>query len=136
MVKYFLIFLGTIFTGVGTIGIIVPGLPTTTFYLLAAACYMRSSEKLYNRLINHKIAGKFIRDYRENKAITRRQKIISLTMMWVSILTSAIFFIDNPYLDLILILCGVTGTFFILRIKTSSLKKDEILKVREESTGE
>ena len=43
--------LGSTFVAIGTIGIFVPGLPTTVFMILAAACYVRSSEKLYNWLI-------------------------------------------------------------------------------------
>ena len=133
MIKFVLIILGTLSVGIGILGIIIPGLPATTFFLIAAACYVRSSEKLYNRLINHRITGKFIRDYQADKAITRNQKIISMSMMWISILSSAIFFIDNLYLDLILIACGITGSFFILRIKTKLPAKADILPVSEDS---
>ena len=57
------IFLGSLFVGIGTLGIFVPGLPTTVFMILAAACYIRSSEKLYNWLIKNKIFGKYIKDF-------------------------------------------------------------------------
>ena len=41
------ILLGSTFVGIGTLGVFIPGLPTTVFMILAAACYIRSSEKLY-----------------------------------------------------------------------------------------
>ncbi|MDH4300313.1 MAG: YbaN family protein, partial [Dehalococcoidia bacterium] len=48
---------GTLSTGLGIIGIFVPILPTTPFLLLAAACYMRSSERFYRWLINNRVFG-------------------------------------------------------------------------------
>lgn len=118
MKKIFLITLGTISLGVGIVGIVVPGLPTTTFLLIAAACYVRSSPKLYSWLINHKVYGRFIRDYQLHKAISRKHKIISISSMWIMILASSIFFIKIFWVKVILILCGIIGTTVVLRIKT------------------
>lgn len=53
--KYLLIIMGTISLILGTVGIFIPILPTTPFLLLASYCYIRSSKKLYNWLINHKV---------------------------------------------------------------------------------
>jgi uncharacterized membrane protein YbaN (DUF454 family) len=64
-----LIVAGTLFTGLGIIGIFVPILPTTPFLLLAAACFMRSSERFYHWLINNRILGAYVRDYMEGKGI-------------------------------------------------------------------
>ena len=69
--------LGSIFVAIGTIGIFVPGLPTTVFMLLAAACYVRSSERLYNWLIRNKTFGKYIKDYREGKGMPIKAKIFA-----------------------------------------------------------
>ena len=55
------------------IGIFVPGLPTTVFLILASACYIRSSERLYNWLIKNKTFGKYIKDFREGKLEWARQ---------------------------------------------------------------
>lgn len=119
--KIILISAGTLSLAIGIVGIVVPGLPTTTFLLIASACYVRSSEKLYSWLINHKVFGKFIRDYQTHKAITMRQKIISLVSMWLMITISAIFFINTMWLKILLFLCAVIGSAVVLSVKT--LKK-------------
>ena len=69
LIRILWITLGSTFVAIGTIGIFVPGLPTTVFMILAAACYVRSSEKLYNWLIRNKTFGKYIKDYREGKGM-------------------------------------------------------------------
>ena len=60
MIKLFLIVLGSVFLGLGFLGIFTPGLPTTPFLLLAAGCYVRSSDSLYSWLLQHKLFGKYI----------------------------------------------------------------------------
>ena len=55
MLKGVLIGLGTLFLLLGLVGVVLPGLPTTPFVLLAAACYLRSSRKLYERLLGHQL---------------------------------------------------------------------------------
>ena len=68
--------------GLGMIGVVVPGLPTTPFMLLAAACFVRSSDRFYKLVINNKIFGKTVLDYRLGKGMPFRVKIIAWVMMW------------------------------------------------------
>ena len=77
---------GSLFLGLGIVGIFVPLLPTTPFLLLAAALYVRSSPRLYAWLLNQRHLGSYIRNFRENRAIPLRAKIISLTLMWGTML--------------------------------------------------
>ena len=72
--KILWIILGSLFVAIGAIGAVVPGLPTTIFLILAAACYIRSSQKLYDWLINNKTFGPYLKDYREGKACQEMQK--------------------------------------------------------------
>ena len=67
MKKPLFVFLGSLSLALGIIGIVVPGLPTTSFVLLAAYLYARSSEKLYSKLLNHKFLGGYIRDFQKFK---------------------------------------------------------------------
>lgn len=122
MLKIFLIILGTICISLGILGIFIPGLPTTPFLLLAASLYVRSSDKLYNKLINHKILGKYIYNYRKNKGITKKTKIYSIILMWVMISCSVIFFIKIFYVKIIVLTVGLIGTIIMgFVIKTVNL---------------
>ncbi|MEN3038978.1 MAG: YbaN family protein [Candidatus Kryptonium sp.] len=113
-----LIGLGFFFVGLGIIGAFLPVLPTTPFLLLAAACFARSSKKFYNWLLNHKIFGSYIRNYREQKGITLRGKILSLTIMWLVMGYTAFFAISNIFISIIIILIGLGVTKHILSLKT------------------
>ncbi len=126
MIKYILIFLGSLSLGIGIIGIVVPGLPTTTFVLIAAACYVRSSKRLYTWLLNHKVFGRFIRVYREHKAMTLRSKIIALVSMWSMITLSIFVFVDSLVVKLILLGCGMAGTIVLLIVKTYREEKLQV----------
>lgn len=118
MKKIVYIILGSVFVGIGVIGIFVPGLPTTLFLLLASYFYVRSSPRLHSWLINHKVLGKFIRDFQKHRAMSVKHKIISITSMWLFISASVIFFIENIYVSAIVLLCGLIGTVVILSVKT------------------
>jgi len=114
MKKTLLIVLGSISLALGIIGIVVPGLPTTSFVLLSAYLYARSSEKLYNKLLNHKFLGGYIKDYQ--KGVSVRTKIKAISMMWTMILISAFVFIENFYVRIILIAVGLIGTIVMARL--------------------
>lgn len=72
--KIIYIFVGSISLVLGIIGLFVPLLPTTPFLLLTAAAYFRGSPELYDRLLNHKYLGSYIRNFREHRAIPLRAK--------------------------------------------------------------
>jgi uncharacterized membrane protein YbaN (DUF454 family) len=113
-----LISLGSFFVGLGFLGIFIPGLPTTPFLLLAAGCYVRSSDRLYAWIINHKIFGKNIKSFRENRAVSLRSKIISLIVMWLMISLSVFVFIEIFWIKNLILMVGVIGTIVILSIRT------------------
>ncbi len=77
---------GSVCVGLGVAGIFLPLLPTTPFLLLAAALYVRSSPRLYARLLSNRWLGGYIRNFRENRAIPLRAKIVSLVVMWSTML--------------------------------------------------
>ena len=80
--KFFLAALGCLSFVLGVVGIFVPLLPTTPFLLLSAALWVRSSPRLYDWLLAHPCLGGYVRNFRENRAIPLRAKIVSLTLMW------------------------------------------------------
>jgi len=118
---------GTIFTGIGILGIFLPVLPTTPFLLLAAACYVRSSERLYRRLLNNRILGTYICNYIEGKGMSPRAKIITLVLLWAGIGVT-MWFAHNLALRIVLGLVAAGVTIHIISIKT---KHKETLTIGE-----
>ena len=119
MIRYLLIGLGTICLALGAIGVVVPGLPTTPFLLLAAAFYVRSSERLYTWLLNHKLFGKIVRDFRETRSISMRTKLISAGTMWAMIVLSICLFIESLAVEITISALGVIGTVVLVLIPTT-----------------
>ena len=74
---------GSISLGLAILGIIVPGLPTTPFALLSAYLYAKSSEKLYNWLLNNKVLGPRVKDYHRKKGVTRKSKIVVIILLFL-----------------------------------------------------
>ncbi|MDY6827369.1 MAG: YbaN family protein [Bacillota bacterium] len=77
-----LIAAGTLSLGLGVIGIFLPVLPTPPLLLLAAFCYIRSSEKLYSWLINHRVFGTYVNSYLTYGAIIRSTRTGALILLW------------------------------------------------------
>ncbi len=122
MKKYlniFYIIVGSLAVALGVVGIFVPLLPTTPFLLLAAACYIRGSEKLYKKLINHPVLGKYIRDYREKKEIPLHAKIIGISLMWLSMGYSILFILQNVFIQILLFVIAICVTIHLLSLKTA-----------------
>jgi len=108
---------GTLSTGLGIIGIFVPILPTTPFLLLAAACYMRSSERFYQWLINNRIFGAYVRNYIEGRGMPVRIKIFTILLLWLAIGLSIAFGVQNTIIRIVLICIAIGVTAHIVLIK-------------------
>ena len=116
-VQILLITTGTFFVGVGIVGIFMPILPTTPFLLISVALYARSSKRFYNWLINNKIFGQYIKNYREGKRIPLRLKIITITLLWITIGCSAVFAVNIFWVRIMLIIIAAGVTVHIIRIR-------------------
>lgn len=110
-VKTLLALLGGLSLALGIIGIFVPLLPTTPFLLLTAALWIRSSPRLYAWLLSHRRLGPYIRQFRENRAIPLRAKVVSLTLLWATLLYCILAVVDDWWwaqLGLFAVAVGVT----------------------------
>ena len=116
--RFLLVVVGCVCVGLGTVGIFLPLLPTTPFLLLAAACFIRSSERLYEWLITHRWFGYYIKNYSEHRAITLRAKVVTLSLLWFTIGYSAIVVARAWWLRLVLLCIAVGVTLHVLRLKT------------------
>lgn len=78
MRRAFYLCLGSAAVALGLIGVVVPGLPTVPFMLLAAFAFSRSSPRLEAWLVEHPRYGGHIRAWRASGAIARRAKFWAL----------------------------------------------------------
>lgn len=116
--RYILIGLGFAFLGLGIVGMFLPVLPTTPFLLLSASCFARSSKRFYNWILNHRIFGTYIRNYREQRSMTLQGKIFALLLMWLVTGYTALFLTSNLFVSVLVILVGIGVTKHILSLKT------------------
>lgn len=107
---------GFLLVGLATLGIFLPLLPTTPLLLLAAWCFANSSEKYHRWLMEHRVFGPIIKNYRENRCIPLKAKILSVTMIILFGGYAVGFRIENIYIRVIGAAFCLTGLFFVLRI--------------------
>ena len=119
MIRALLIAAGTLFLGLGLLGVAVPGLPTTPFVLLAAACYVRSSRRLYSRLLAHRVFGKLIRDFQADRAISKTAKIVSVAAMACMVTLTVLFLLEALWLRLLIAGLGAVGGAVVLSFPTA-----------------
>jgi uncharacterized membrane protein YbaN (DUF454 family) len=111
---------GTACVALGVVGIFLPLLPTTPFLLLAAFCYARSSMTFYTWLITNRWCGEYIRNYREGRGISRRHKVVTITLLWLTIGYTAGFVVSLNWVKLILFGIACAVTLHLTRLKTFS----------------
>jgi hypothetical protein len=116
---------GLIMVFLGTIGLVLPILPSTPFLLAAAACFCKSSEKMYYWLLNNKLFGEYIRNYKEGRGLPIKTKITALTVLWATIIISIAFFLNRLLppplvlpMQIIMIAVAFGVSFHILKLPT------------------
>ena len=120
--KILLIVIGSICVMLGVIGIFLPLVPTTCFLLLAAICYGRSSTRFYNWLMTNRWFGEYTLNYREGRGISRKQKLVTILFLWLTIGSSAWFVVTLWRLRLLLLGIAVGVTIHLVMIKTRPAK--------------
>ncbi|MBR5477347.1 MAG: YbaN family protein [Bacteroidaceae bacterium] len=116
--KILLAILGSVSLALGIMGVFLPVLPTTPFLLLSAALYMRSSQRLYDWLMLHKHLGPYIKNFREHKALPLRVKVVSVTMVWATLLYCAIFVAKEWWMSAVFVAIAIGVTVHIISFKT------------------
>ena len=116
--KALLIFAGTVCVGLGVAGMFLPLLPTTVFLLMAAYCYSRSSERFHTWLLNNRLCGSYIKNYKSGRGVSMRQKISTIAVLWASIGFSIWILAASIWIDLLLLAIAIAVTVHLLWIKT------------------
>lgn len=110
---------GVLCVALGYVGIIVPGMPTTVFFICAVWAFKRSSPRFETWLLNHRVFGPTLRDWEESRSITRRTKIVAIAMIWLFI-GSSIFFIHKLWVRIMLVAIAAALTWYLASRKTKA----------------
>lgn len=108
---------GLILTGIGIAGFFIPGLPGTIFLIWALACFKVSSPRLESWLYNHRLFGKTLRDWDQNRWMTARMKGMIVTIIALST-AGSIWRIHVLWAQILLAVLAVYGIWFILNLRT------------------
>ena len=116
VVRYAWLAAGWLCFGVGVVGVVLPGLPTTGPLLLALACFARGSHRLHNWLLQHRIFGPPLQRWQRYRTIPLRAKVVAVSMM-VASFAYVTFFASMPtwLVAVVGVLVGV-GVTVVLRI--------------------
>lgn len=117
LVRWALIAAGSLLVGIGVLGIFLPLLPSTVFFLMAAGCYGKSSPGAYRWLTTNRWFGQHLRDYKEERGATMGAKMMSVGSLWLGIGVSELV-IDNLWIRLTLVAIAVAVTAHLLLLRT------------------
>lgn len=117
-VRWLLWTAGTVSLVLGLIGVVLPGLPTTPFILLSAACYAKASPRLHHWLTHHRLLGPMVRDWEQHRNLTRRTKTVAQVSMVLMVGLSAWGLRERPVLLGLVLVAAAVGVWVVARIPT------------------
>jgi uncharacterized membrane protein YbaN (DUF454 family) len=124
---------GLFLVAVGAVGLVLPGLPSTVFFVAAAWCFSRSSRRLERWMLGLPVVGRLIQDYRAGLGMPRRSKIVAVGIMWTAITVSAGALREYWWLPVLTAGLGIVGTVVLVwRVPT----RERVLATRETVTDE
>ncbi|MEM7273595.1 MAG: YbaN family protein [Actinomycetota bacterium] len=123
---------GLLAVAIGGIGIFVPGLPTTVFFIIAAWCFSKSSPRLERWVLDLPGIGPMVTDYRNGLGMPRRAKFWAIGTMMLAVGISAIFLISNLTVRLIVVAVGAVGVWWVA-VRTPT--RETVLAMREAEHG-
>lgn len=104
----------------GGVGVVVPGLPTTVFMIIAAACFARCSPRFEQWILDLPGVGKSVADYRSGLGMPLRAKVAAISMLVIAVSISAGLVLDNAALRVAVVVVGLIGVWYIsMRVTTA-----------------
>jgi uncharacterized membrane protein YbaN (DUF454 family) len=116
VVRWTLIAAGLVALAIGIVGAFLPVLPTTPFLLVAAACFARASPRLYRMLAESKTFGPALTEWRRHRSIPWRTKLYAIALMSVSIVASAMLFVEPWWGKAAMLALGATLATWLWRV--------------------
>lgn len=117
--RWVLITVGTALVGLGVLGVILPVLPGTPFLLLAAACYARASDRFYNALLNNRVVGPTIVNWRHSRSMPLQAKVSAIGLVVVAFGITVGWVLEHPWARAGMITVALGIIVFILRVPTA-----------------
>lgn len=118
LVRALILGCGALALVLAAIGVVLPGLPTTPFVLVAGACFVRASPRAHAWLLASRVFGPALREWEAHHTIPRRAKLIALLMMATSVSVSVWYFSGRPWLQLAIVGAAAVGIIAITLIPT------------------
>ena len=111
-VRFPFLALGILAVAIGYVGVVVPGLPSTVFFIAALWAFKRSSPRFEFWLLNHRVFGPTLRDWEERHAIKPRTKAIAIGTMLVFV-TASMFMLHTLWVQLLVLALAATGAVYV-----------------------
>ncbi len=125
--KAIYILLGFISFGLGSIGIIIPILPTVPFYLLTAFFFAKGSERFHKWFLSTKLYNKYGYSFAKHKTMSITGVLFLMVFVSLMLLVT-MYYLNSPTMTIIIcILIASKYTYFISQVKIVS--KHELLKL-------
>lgn len=133
--KAFFIALGCVSLALGTIGIVLPILPTVPFYLLTAFCFANSSERLHDWFIHTTVYKKYIGSYFRRRGMTKKAKCLLIGTV-TAIMVPGFILMDKVPVGRAIMLVVWVGHIFYFGFKVQTITQQEADEAMAEALAE
>ncbi len=134
VVRVIFLIVGCVSFALGTVGIVIPVLPTVPFYLLTAFCFVRGSEKFANWFLNSKLYKNHVGNFAKHRVMTIYGEMLLLIFVSVLLMTS-MWFINKLAMTIVFsVLIACKYAYFVFRV--TPVSKKEYLAIKEQDMKE
>ena len=109
---------GFLSLALGIVGTVLPGIPTTMPIILAAFFFSKSSQRFDDWMLNHKVFGPLVRDWRAGIGFSARAKVIAIAAIAVTFTITTVWVVDHTAVRIALILLAMGISAYIIWLPT------------------